>query len=180
MAFFDKFKKSKPQEEAKEMAKLDEVLRALDELSEDEKQKVAAKLANPVDKNGDGKESTTEQIESAAEHIAEKGADEQSVKDRIDESVAAQERAEGDEDEQSAKDRVDEAIGEDEHIAKEQAAAEPAPETEAYDARPDIAALREEIKNLKELVVKAQQKPQPVEEDGEKKRLNEVAAMYLN
>lgn len=175
MAFFDKFKKSKPQEEAKEMAKLDEVLRALDELSEDEKQKDAAKLANPVDKNGDGKESTTEQIESAAEHIAEKGADEQSVKDRIDESVAAQERAEGDEDEQSAKDRVDEAIGEDAHIAEEQAEAA----SDAYDARPDIAALREEIKNLKELVVKAQQKPQPVD-DAAKERLNEVAAMYLN
>ena len=176
MAFFDKFKKSKQQEEAKEMAKLDEVLRALDELSEDEKQKVAAKLANPVDKNGDGKESTTEQIESAAEHIAEKGADEQSVKDRIDESVAAQERAEGDEDEQSAKDRVDEAIGEDAHIAEEQAQAA----SNVYDARPDIAALREEIKNLKELVVKAQQKPEPVENSPMKERLNELAAMYLN
>ena len=41
MAFFDKFKKSKPQEEAKEMAKLDEVLRALDELSEDEKNSIS-------------------------------------------------------------------------------------------------------------------------------------------
>lgn len=128
MAFFDKFKKSK-QEEAKPMAKIDEVLRALEELSEDEKQKVAAKLANPADKNGDGKESTTEQIESAAEHIAEKGADEQSVKDRIDESVAAQERAEGDEDEQSAKDRVDEAIGEDEHLAEEAEKKPPNPHT---------------------------------------------------
>lgn len=179
MAFFDKFKKSK-KEEAKPMAKIDEVLRALDELSEDEKQKVAAKLANPVDKNGDGKESTTEQIESAAEHIAEKGADEQSVKDRIDESVAAQERAEGDEDEQSAKDRVDEAIGEDEHIAKEKAAAEPAPAPEAYDARPDIAAIREELKNLKELVVKSQQNPEPVKSDEMKSKLDDAAAIYLN
>lgn len=179
MAFFDKFKKSK-KEEAKPMAKIDEVLRALDELSEDEKQKVAAKLANPTDKNGDGKESTTEQIESAAEHIAEKGADEQSVKDRIDESVAAQERAEGDKDEQSAKDRVDEAIGEDEHIAEEQAAAEPAPAPEAYDARPDIAAIREELKNLKELVVKSQQNPEPVKSDEMKSKLDDAAAIYLN
>ena len=162
------------------MAKIDEVLRALDELSEDEKQKVAAKLANPVDKDGDGKESTTEQIESAAEHIAEKGADKQSVKDRIDESVAAQERAEGDEDEQSAKDRVAEAIGEDEHIAEEQAAAEPAPAPEAYDARPDIAAIREELKNLKELVVKSQQNPEPVKSDEMKSKLDDAAAIYLN
>ena len=176
MAFFDKFKKSK-QEEAKPMAKIDEVLRALEELSEDEKQKVAAKLANPVDKNGDGKESTTEQIESAAEHIAEKGADEQSVKDRIDESVAAQERAEGDEDKQSAKDRVDEAIGEDEHIAEE--AEEKAAES-AYDPRPDIAAIREELKNLKELVVKSQQNPEPVKSDEMKSKLDDAAAIYLN
>lgn len=179
MAFFDKFKKSK-KEEAKPMAKIDEVLRALDELSEDEKQKVAAKLANPVDKDGDGKESTTEQIESAAEHIAEKGADKQSVKDRIDESVAAQERAEGGEDKEDAKDRVDEAIGEDEHIAEEQAAAEPAPAPEAYDARPDIAAIREELKNLKELVVKSQQNPEPVKSDEMKSKLDDAAAIYLN
>lgn len=177
MAFFDKFKKSNKQEEAKPMAKIDEVLRALDELSEDEKQKVAAKLANPVDKNGDGKESTTEQIESAAEHIAEKGADEQSVKDRIDESVAAQERAEGGEDEQSAKDRVDEAIGEDEHLAEEaeKKAAEP-----AYDPRPDIAALREEIKGLKELLVKSRQEPEAVQDDATKTALEKAAAIYLN
>ena len=179
MAFFDKFKKSK-KEEAKPMAKIDEVLRALDELSEDEKQKVAAKLANPTDKNGDGKESTTEQIESAAEHIAEKGADEQSVKDRIDESVAAQERAEGGEDKEDAKARVDEAIGEDEHIAEEKAAAEPAPAPEAYDARPDIAAIREELKNLKELVVKSQQNPEPVKSDEMKSKLDDAAAIYLN
>lgn len=176
MAFFDKFKKSK-QEEAKPMAKIDEVLRALEELSEDEKQKVAAKLANPTNKNGDGKESTTEQIESAAEHIAEKGADEQSVKDRIDESVAAQERAEGDEDKQSAKDRVNEAIGEDKHLAEEaeEKAAEP-----AYDPRPDIAAMKEEIKNLKELVVKSQQNPEPVKSDEMKSKLDDAAAIYLN
>lgn len=180
MAFFERFRKKHSEEESEKMANIDEVLKLLEGLSEDEKQRVAAKLANPVDKDGDGKESTTEQIESAAEHIAEKGADEQSVKDRIDESVAAQERAEGDEDEQSAKDRVDEAIGEDEHIAEEQAAAEPAPAPEAYDARPDIAAIREELKNLKELVVKSQQNPEPVKSDEMKSKLDDAAAIYLN
>lgn len=180
MAFFERFRKKHSEEENEKMANIDEVLKLLEGLSEDEKQRVAAKLANPVDKDGDGKESTTEQIESAAEHIAEKGADEQSVKDRIDESVAAQERAEGDEDKQSAKDRVDEAIGEDEHIAEEKAAAEPAPAPEAYDPRPDIAAIREELKNLKELVVKSQQNPEPVKSDEMKSKLDDAAAIYLN
>lgn len=51
------------------------------------------------------------EIAKAKEDIAEKGADSQTEKDRIDESVAAQERAKGDEDSQSAKDRVDESEG---------------------------------------------------------------------
>ena len=52
-----------------------------------------------------------EQIAKAKEDIEEKGTDSQTEKDRIDESVAAQERAEGDEGSQSAKDRVDESEG---------------------------------------------------------------------
>ena len=48
------------------------------------------------------------QIAKAKEDIAEKGADSQTEKDRVDESVAAQERADGNKDTQSAKDRVDE------------------------------------------------------------------------
>ena len=51
------------------------------------------------------------EIAKAKEDIAEKGADSQTEKDRIDESVAAQERAKGEEDSQSAKDRVDESEG---------------------------------------------------------------------
>lgn len=51
------------------------------------------------------------EIAKAKEDIAEKGADSQTEKDRVDESVAAQERAKGDEDSQSAKDRVDESEG---------------------------------------------------------------------
>ena len=44
----------------------------------------------------------------AKEDIAEKGADSQTEKDRIDESVGEQEHLDGNEDSQSAKDRVDE------------------------------------------------------------------------
>lgn len=51
------------------------------------------------------------EIAKAKEDIAEKGADSQTEKDRVDESVAAQERAKGEEDSQSAKDRVDESEG---------------------------------------------------------------------
>ena len=60
----------------------------------------------------DGKPDTSEEIEKAEEDIAEKGPDSQSVKDRVDESVAAQEEEHGQEDSQDAKDRVDEAEGE--------------------------------------------------------------------
>lgn len=52
-----------------------------------------------------------EQIAKAKEDISENGADSQTEKDRIDESVAAQEHADGDEDSQTAKDRVDESEG---------------------------------------------------------------------
>lgn len=51
------------------------------------------------------------EIAKAKEDIAEKGADSQTEKDRVDESVAAQERAKGEEDSQNAKDRVDESEG---------------------------------------------------------------------
>ena len=51
------------------------------------------------------------EIAKAKEDIAKKGADSQTEKDRVDESVAAQERAKGEEDSQNAKDRVDESEG---------------------------------------------------------------------
>lgn len=160
MAFFN-FQKNKNKEEANQMAKIDDVLQMLDGLSEDEKKRVRDKL--------DGKESTTEQIEKAEEHIAEKGADSQSEKDRIDESVAAQERAEGDKDKQSAKDRVDEAIGEDKHLEKED-----------DKSSPDIAAIREEMRELKAMVAALSAKPQEVKDDDMKSKLDKVAARYLN
>lgn len=51
------------------------------------------------------------EIKKAKEDIAEKGADSQTDKDRIDESVGEQERRSGDENSQDAKDRVDESEG---------------------------------------------------------------------
>jgi hypothetical protein len=70
-------------------------------LSDDEKRKF-----------DDGHESTLDEVEEAEERIEEKGADEQTEKDRVDEAVAADEEHDGDEDTQTAKDRVDEAEGE--------------------------------------------------------------------
>lgn len=52
-----------------------------------------------------------EEIKKAKEDVAEKGADSQTEKDRIDESVGEQERRSGDENSQDAKDRVDESEG---------------------------------------------------------------------
>ena len=51
------------------------------------------------------------QIAEVKTDIAEKGADSQTEKDRIDESVGEQERLDGDKDSQTAKDRVDESEG---------------------------------------------------------------------
>lgn len=51
------------------------------------------------------------EIEKAKRDIAEKGADSQTEKDRIDESVGEQERRSGNENSQDAKDRVDESEG---------------------------------------------------------------------
>lgn len=51
------------------------------------------------------------EVKKAEEDIAEKGEDSQTEKDRIDESVAAQEKETGNEDSQTAKDRVDESEG---------------------------------------------------------------------
>lgn len=48
------------------------------------------------------------QIEKAKEDVAEKGADSQTEKDRVDESVGEQEKRSGNENSQNAKDRVDE------------------------------------------------------------------------
>lgn len=94
--------------------RLDELLAEIDGLPDEEQEKVWAHFdqATGDDKDESGKPDTSEEIEKAEEDIAEKGADSQTEKDRIDESVAAQEEADGEEDSQDAKDRVDEAEGE--------------------------------------------------------------------
>lgn len=94
--------------------RLDELLAEIDGLPDEEQEKVWAHFdqATGEDKDESGKPDTSEEIEKAEEDIAEKGADSQTEKDRIDESVAAQEEANGEEDSQDAKDRVDEAEGE--------------------------------------------------------------------
>ncbi len=51
------------------------------------------------------------EIKKAKEEIAEKGADSQTEKDRVDESVGEQEKHSGNENSQDAKDRVDESEG---------------------------------------------------------------------
>ncbi len=51
------------------------------------------------------------EIKKSKEDIADKGADSQTEKDRIDESVGEQEKRSGDENSQNAKDRVDESEG---------------------------------------------------------------------
>lgn len=73
----------------------------------------------------DDHESILDEVEESEERIEEKGADEQTEQDRVDETVAADEEHDGDEDTQTAKDRVDEAEGdkaydEDEHEEHEE------------------------------------------------------------
>lgn len=146
-------KKINKQEEQPAMTKVEELLARFGELSDEEKEQV---------RKGTAKD-TTNQIEKAEERIEEKGADKQSEKDRIDESVAMQEKNEGDKDSQSAKDRVDEAEGEDRYLAHENA----------------IKRLEAEIAEMKKAHAEAVSKPKVVE-DSEAKSLNEIRNRYLN
>lgn len=82
----------------KELTK-EELIEALNALSDDDKKDVIAKT-------------TGEQVDEAKKDIEDKGDDSQSEKDRIDESVGEQENLDDDEDSQDAKDRVDESEGE--------------------------------------------------------------------
>lgn len=91
-----------------------------------------ADVEDEVDEIEDGNEDETvdeKEIEKAEEDIEESGANEQTERDRIDESVGEQERDDDEEDSQTAKDRVDESIGteeadeeraEEEHEEKEE------------------------------------------------------------
>lgn len=104
MAFFDR------------KVTVESILKDIAKLSDEDKAKVLDGLKPAED--------TKEQVAKAKEDIAATGEDAQTEKDRIDESVAAQEKNEGDEDTQSAKDRVDEFEGEEAAQTEEQPAKE--------------------------------------------------------
>lgn len=159
MRFFNFTNKKNNMEEQNDMTKIDDILKSL---SDDERKELRDRL------KGDD---TTEQIKEAREDIAEKGRDSQTEKDRIDESVAAQERNEGTRDSQTARDRVDEAEGEDRALSRRD---------EAYDARADISAIREEMRTLRELITAANSKPREVEDEKAKEALNKAKQLYLN
>lgn len=91
---------------------VEELIEALNGLSDEDKKEVIAKT-------------TSEDVAKAEEDIADKGEDSQSEQDRVDESVGEQEELDDDKDTQTAEDRVDEAEGEDK--AAEDDADEPAP-----------------------------------------------------
>lgn len=143
----------------------EEILKLIKSLPDDESDKLADMLL--ADEDEDGKPDATEpetkeQIEEAEENIAENGADSQTEKDRIDESVAEQEKADGDEDSQDAKDRVDESEGTeeaDEERAEEQAdegTDEPVADADVDESKKDekIEALIARIDELEERLAK--------------------------
>lgn len=148
-------KKQTKKEEQPAMTKVEELLARFGELSDEEKEQIRNSVAK--------KEDTTEQIEKAKERIEEKGKDEQTEKDRIDESVAMQEKDAGDKDSQDAKDRVDEALGEDKYLAHENA----------------IKELRAEFAELKKAYAESASTSHVVE-DKEAKKLDEIRNRYLN
>ena len=141
----------KRKEEQNKMANIDEMLKTL---SEEDKAELKKRLMS------------SEQIEKAEENIAKKGADSQTVKDRIDESVGKQEEDEGDKDSQSAKDRVDEAMGEDKYLARK-------------DAEEKFSKLFERLDQLEERLVEMDRRPKVMDKD-ESDRLSELRKQYLN
>ena len=129
--------------------RLDEILDEISRLPE-EKQEAIWKKYDDSEDDSKGKPDTEEQIEKAEEDIAEKGADSQTEKDRIDESVGEQEKLEGDEDSQDAKDRVDESLGDQKYVKREE-----------YDA------LLERIAKLEERAKDDDKLPKPKEMNDE-------------
>ena len=120
MAIFGKKK-----EEEKQMSTLEEVKKAFEDLSEDDKKTFV-----------------------------------QSLKDRVDESVAAQEEEHGDEDSQTAKDRVDEAEGEAEEETEERGKEPAEEETEEEDPLKEIAARLKVLEEKIDAMGKQEEKPE--------------------
>lgn len=120
----------------------EEVLKLFNQLSDEDKAKVLDGIKKPA-------EETKEQVAEAEKDVAEKGADEQTEKDRVDESVGEQEKLDGDEDSQTAKDRVDESEGETEEDEKDE------------ELEDDPAATPEVEEPTEEVEVEADKQPAP-------------------
>lgn len=97
--------------------RMEELLKEVESLPEEEQQSLWKALEEKED-DSKGETETEKQIDKAEEDIAEKGADSQTEKDRIDESVGEQEKEDGNEDSQDAKDRVDESLGENKYVER--------------------------------------------------------------
>lgn len=137
----------------------DEVIKMLGDMTEEDRKKLRDAIK-------DGDDTTEKQIDKAAEDIADdKKVSKQTVRDRIDESVAAQERADGNQDSQTAKDRVDESLGE--QRAKD----------EAHEKH--MAGLEERIRMLEERFDKYERSPREVGDD-KAKQLDDVRRIFTN
>ena len=152
-------KRNNKQEEQPTMPNFEEILAAIEKLSDEEKKQIHEKTGDDVA----APETTNEEVAKAKEDIKEDGKNSQSEKDRVDESVAAQEANKGDKDSQDAKDRVDEAEGEDKYLA----------------LKKDHENLRAEFEALKQQFAEAQSKPREVDKD-EAKKLDDIRRTYLN
>lgn len=152
-------KRNNKQEEQPTMPNFEEILAAIEKLSDEEKKQIHEKTGDDVA----APETTSAEVAKAKEDIKEDGKDSQSEKDRVDESVAAQEANKGDEDSQDAKDRVDEAEGEDKYLA----------------LKKDQEDLRAEFEAFKQQFAEAQSKPREVDKD-EAKKLDDIRRTYLN
>ena len=95
---------------------------------------------------------TIEEIEKYLEERKSNEESEQTLKDRVDESVGEQEKETDSEDSQTAKDRVDESLGEEkeleEEIAKRKTLEFYEKMAEEYSDNPRLAELVGELKEL--------------------------------
>lgn len=161
---FQFLKRNKKQEEQPTMPNFEEILAAIEKLSDEEKKQIHEKTGDEVaNKQDDAPKTTTEEVDKAKNDIKEDGNKSQSEQARVDESVAAQEKNKGDEDSQDAKARVDEAEGEDKYIA----------------LKKDHDDLRAEFEALKQQFADAQSKPREVDSE-EAKKLDDIRRTYLN
>nr|DAV17466.1 MAG TPA: hypothetical protein [Caudoviricetes sp.] len=119
---------------------VEDLLKAYAALSDEEKAK--------FEENKEPTKDTKEQIDEAEENIEKDGADEQTEKDRVNESVAAQEEDEGDKDTQDAKDRVDESEGEEDEEEEERTDKKREELLDSHDAR--IASLEDMVAEMSE------------------------------